>query len=228
MSSLSDTRFIVKNPNDTSKTYYFSVCSVVGDPCLGQSGSCKVDKSGQSTQIGSMNTDLRVDESGAIYLMYTGGSVCSIQKKTSTRIQFICINGEQKEGPVLIEDVGCETLIHFNTKLACPKNDVCKTKTPDGNDEIDLEVLINNQENYVAKVNETALPNEKDPVQYVLNVCRPLVSKYSLNCQGAACRTVIDPKTGKHEQEFVSLKKKIFFLAYKSSDLDILKFKKAF
>ncbi len=205
MSSLSGHRFSVTNENDTSKVYFFSICSAPGEPCMGQNtGACQFDKTkSQSTQMGIVNSELTILESGAIFLNYTSGSICDFHKKHSTRIQFICINGEQKEGPTLIEDKDCEILIHFNTKLACPKNDVCKTRSPDGNSEIDLEALINNQENYIAKVNETNLPNEKAPVQYVLNVCRPLVSRYSLNCQGAACKTIIDA-TGKHEEELVS------------------------
>lgn len=202
MGSLANTKFIANNPNDTSKSYYFSICSSVGEPCLESSGSCEVNRLGQSQKIGEMNENLHVDENGSIYLIYKNGAFCTQNLKKTTKIQFICINGNQKEGPVLIEDTNCEILIHFNTKLACPKNDVCKTKTPEEDDEIDLEALINNEDNYLAIVNETTLPNEKSPIQYIINVCRPLVSKYGLNCQGGACRSVV-AKDGKHEQEMV-------------------------
>lgn len=203
MTPLSSIHYTVNN-TDSTKVYHFSVCSSVNDPCLEGVGSCVVDsKTGQSTQIGKNNTDLKVDSSGQIYLQYNDGSRCDGNKKRTTRIQFICINGDQKEDRVLIEDTECETLIHFNTKYACPKNDYCKTRAPDGIGEINLEVLIKNHDNYVANINKTNFPNEKSNVRYILNVCRPLVSKYSLNCQGAACKTELQPN-GKHEFEIVS------------------------
>lgn len=200
-SSLSGIKYEAVNLNNTEEKIIFSVCSPADEPCMKQTGSCVVkNKNQQSTQAGLANNNLKLDKKSP-YLLYEDGAVCRKPgNKFSTRIDFICADDEKDEGPVAIED-GCAITIHFKTLLACGNIKNCITKTVD-DEEINLTPLIDFDGNYVATINEKALSNETSPVQYLLNVCRPLNSKYSLNCRGAAgaCRTVV-ARNGKHENE---------------------------
>lgn len=200
-SSLAGIKYEAINLNNTEEKIIFSVCSNVGEPCLEQTGSCVVKtKNQQSTKAGIANDNLKL-ESKNPYLLYEDGAVCLRPgNKFTTRIDFICADNAFDEQPVAVED-GCAITIQFKTLLACGNIKNCIAKTSD-DEEIDLSPLIDYDGNYVATVNETTLPKEKNPIQYLLNVCRPLNSKYSLNCRGAAgaCRTVIE-ENGKHESE---------------------------
>ena len=203
--SLAGISYNASNPNNTDEYINFGVCSSPGDPCMENSGSCLVKKSnGQSTQVGGLNKKLQLNPAGLPFLLYENGAVCKdINTKQSTLIDFICADDAQDEGAVLIEDKkdSCQYVIHFKTLLACPGTSVCKGNTFDGNGEVDLTRLIDFESNYIARINETTLPKETTPVEYHLNVCRPLNSKYSLNCHGGsgACRTV--KEDGKFEKE---------------------------
>ena len=200
-SSLAGIQYEAVNKNKSDEKIKFSICLDAGEPCMKNSGSCIV-KGDQSTSAGSVNADLMLGaENKNPYLVYKNGAVCKKVGQTfTTRIDFICADNSTDEESVVIED-GCDITIHFKTLLACDFIKNCIGKDRNG-EEIDLRPLIDFDGNYIATVNEKNLPNETGNVQYLLNVCRPLNSKYSLNCRGAsgACRTVID-KNGKHEQE---------------------------
>lgn len=203
--SLAGISYNASNPNNTEEYINFGICSSPGDPCMENSGSCLVKKSnGQSTQAGGMNKKLQLNAAGLPFILYENGAVCKdINTKQSTLIDFICADDVMDEGAVLIEDKkdSCQYVIHFKTLLACPGTSVCKGNTFDGNGEVDLTRLIDFDSNYIARINETTLPKETTPVEYHLNICRPLNSKYSLNCHGGsgACRTV--KENGKFEKE---------------------------
>lgn len=203
--TLAGTQFNGTRPNSTEEVFYFSICSNANDQCIGNAGSCIVkmnNKQIQSTPAGVANNKLLLNGKSP-YLLYENGSVCKrAGSKFSTRIDFICADNVNDEGPVLIEDDGCAIVIHFKTLLACINVRNCQAKIND-DEIIDLSPLIDYQGNYVATIdtNEKSLQNERSPVQYLLNVCRPLNSFYSLNCHGsaAACRSV--DVNGKHENE---------------------------
>lgn len=198
--SLMGTRYeAVKN--NSEETIKFAICSEAGEPCMKNAGSCVV-KGGQSTSAGRVNTDLKLGtDLKSPYLLYEDGAVCQkLGQKFTTRIDFICADNRTDEGAVAIED-GCAITIHFKTLLACDFIKSCVGKDSNG-EEVDLRPLIDFDGNYAATVDEKKLPKETGNVRYLLNICRPLNSKYSLNCHGTsgACRTVIE-KDGKHEQE---------------------------
>jgi insulin-like growth factor 2 receptor len=200
-SSLANVQYEAVNTNNTEEKILFSVCSPAKEPCLQNSGSCVVKtRNNQSTLAGLVNSELKLNGKNP-YLLYEGGASCKVTgSKLSTRIDFICADNATDEGAVAIED-GCAITIHFKTMLACEFIKNCVTKTSD-DQEIDLRPLIDFEGNYIATVNKETLPKEVAPVQYLLNVCRPLNSKYSLNCHGSAgaCRTEIETD-GKHERE---------------------------
>jgi hypothetical protein len=213
-SSLSGVEYSTMNPKMPNKTIYFSVCSPA-KMCEGNVGSCVMKTVSENerriTFAGNFNSTLQIDESKNLFLLYENGATCNANgKKFTTKIEFLIADNEDDEVSVLVED-DCEIVIQFKTLLANANMKNCIAKTPN-DEEIDLRALIDYEGNYVAKVNETALPNETSThnVQYLLNVCRPLNSRYSLNCHGntAACRTVIIDD--KHEKE-LSLGEKIIF-----------------
>lgn len=198
-SSLAGVQHTAENKNNTGEKVHFSICSAAKEPCMGTTGSCVV-KGSQSTGAGVANDELKLDRKNP-YLLYSDGAACKdFSKKRSTRIDFLCADNSHDEGAIVVED-GCDIVIQFKTLLACDYIKNCIATTTD-DQRLDLSPLIDYEGNYLATVNETKLPNEKSPVQYLLNVCRPLNSKYSLNCRGSAgaCRTVIEDD-GKHEKE---------------------------
>jgi insulin-like growth factor 2 receptor len=202
-SQLSGVQFEASISNKTDKKIVFSICSEAKDPCMKNTGSCLVKtKNNQSTQAGIVNNELKIDGKNP-YLLYESGAICEkIGQNYKTRIDFICADNLHDEGATVIED-GCNIVIQYRTLLACGYLKNCIAKKLNG-EEIDLSPLIDFDGNYEAKVNSKTLPKEaSDEIKYVLNICRPLNSFYSLNCRGTsgACRTVLDKKTGKHEKE---------------------------
>lgn len=200
---LANTQFEAINKNNSEEKIVFSVCSEANFPCMKKTGSCVVkNKNKQSTQAGVANDDLMLEKDGKNpYLLYEHGAICNKPgTQFSTRINFVCADSVKDEGAIAVED-GCEIVIELKTLLACTYIKNCVTKSLDDH-EIDLRPLIDYDGNYIATVNETSLPDELAPIQYLLNVCRPLNSIYSLNCRGSAgaCRTIIN-KDGKHENE---------------------------
>lgn len=196
-SSLSGTEYRAVHPNKTESSFYFSICKTAKyGTCGGNVGSCIVTErssGGNFTRqiqfAGNVNSTLQIDDSKNIFLKYENGAKCADGKRrSSTKIEFIIADDREDEEPVLVEE-GCDIVIHFKTLLANSNVKNCIVKTPN-DEEISLSALIDFRGNYVAKVNEKSLPNETN-VHYLLNVCRPLNSNYSLNCHGntAACRT---------------------------------------
>lgn len=204
-SSLMGAQFTAVHPNKTEKVIHFSICSPAKSPCEGNVGSCIVTTKEEqitTSYAGFFNSTLQIDESKNVFLLYKDGAKCNADgRKFSTKIEFLLADDKSDEVSVLIED-DCEIVLQMKTLLASDNAKTCIAKTAN-NEEIDLRPLINYDGNYLAKVNEKALPNETNAhnVQYLLNVCRPLNSKYSLNCHGntAACRTVM--VGDKHEEE---------------------------
>lgn len=205
-SALSGIQYRAIHPNKTERSIYFSICGAAKYPCEGSVGSCIVtDVNANQRQIqnaGNFNSSLQIDDSKNVFLKYENGAQCNAEgRKISTKIEFIIADDKQDEVSLIVED-DCDIVIHFKSLLANANVKNCIAKTAN-DEEINLSALIDYQGNYVAKVNEKALPNEtsEHKVQYLLNVCRPLNSKYSLNCHGntAVCRTLI--KGEKHEEE---------------------------
>ncbi|CRL07115.1 CLUMA_CG020112, isoform A [Clunio marinus] len=201
--SLAGIQYKATAENNTEDVIYFSICTPSKEPCLKESGSCVVTNKNQlRTLAGHFNDHLMLDGKNP-YLLYEGGEICQRQGQTfTTRIDFICSNDGMltaENTAIVIED-GCSIVIHFKTVLACGFIKNCIVKSND-DQEIDLSPLINYEGNYEATVDEKKFPNEIAPVHYLLNVCRPLNSKYTLNCHGSAgaCRTV--EKEGRHEEE---------------------------
>lgn len=202
-SPLSGVQYEAINRNNTEEKIIFSICSQAEEPCIKKMGSCVVkEKNQQSAQTGIANDNLMLEKDGKNpYLLYENGAACKkLGYQFTTRINFICADSVKDEEAIVVED-GCNIVIDFKTLLACNYIRSCVTKSSD-DEEIDLRPLIDYDGNYIATVNEKALPNEVAPVQYLINVCRPLNSMYSLNCRGSAgaCRTVIE-KDGKHGSE---------------------------
>lgn len=198
-SSFVGLQYKIPHSNKTDEFMHFALCSPAtecGNPAW---GSCivKTTKDGnrQTTSIGNFKTKLQIEKKSP-FLKYENGGKCNSKgEQFSTRIEFILADNEEDEHVVLIEDK-CEIVLHFKTLLVNQNVKNCIVK--DQNDvEIDLRPLIDFNENYEA----TKATNESSDVHYYLNICRPLNSKYSLNCHGntAACRTVI--KDDKHERE---------------------------
>lgn len=204
-STLAGIQYVATNQNNTEDKVIFSICSNANDPCGKNTGSCIVKrKSNQTIQAGIANSHLMYEEYGSHpYLIYKSGEPCKKRKnggQYTTRINFICADNSTDEA-FLVED-DCDIVIDFKTPVACDYHKNCVAKSEVDGAEIDLRRLIKYDGNYLPRVNERILPGETYPVQYLLNVCRPLNSKYSLNCGGTAgaCRTVIG-KDGKHTEE---------------------------
>lgn len=202
---LSGVQLEAVSPKKPDEKVIFSICSAAKAPCLERSGSC-ISKTKnnqiQTTESGIVNSELKFDGKNP-YLLYESGAICEkMGQNYKTRIDFVCADNLQDEGATLIED-GCTVVIQYKTLLACGYLKNCVAKKLNG-EEIDLSSLIDYEGNYEAKVNSKTLPKEaSDEIKYVMNICRPLNSIYSLNCRGTsgACRTVLDEKTGKHEEE---------------------------
>lgn len=222
--SLAGTQFEAVNKNNSEEKILFSICSEAKQPCIQGAGSCILKtRNNSTTQAGVSNSNLKM-EGNNVYLKYESGSICQKQGQYySTKIYFICADDAQDEGAVAIED-GCDIVIHYKTLLACTKQKFCRAQRMDGR-QFDLSPLIDYDGNYVATVNKDNLPKEaSEQIQYVLNVCRPLNSIYSLNCRGSsgACRTILD-KNGKHENE-MSLGHSDFILQATRDDKVIMKY----
>lgn len=204
-SSLAGVQYEAAHPNKTDEKIFFSICSPSKECGDGKWGGCIVKNGAngnkQTTTVGNFNRKLQVENKN-VFLKYEDGARCGSTPgmKYSTKIEFNVADDEKDEVTVLVED-NCEIVIHFKTLLANQNVKNCVVK--DRNDqEIDLRPLINFEGNYEAKINETSLPSEASSnATYLLNVCRPINSFYSLNCHGntGACRTVM--KNGKHEDE---------------------------
>lgn len=205
-STLIGTQYKAVYPNKTDNgDIYFSICSPSKECGDNKWGSCiiKTSEGGskQTTNAGNFNTTLQMENKN-LFLKYEGGSKCKTNGQLfSTTIEFIVADDAKDEVAVLVED-DCQIVLQFKTLLASQNVKNCVVKD-DNDNEINLQPLIDFNSNYIATVNEKALPNETSAqnVQYLMNVCRPLNSIYSLNCHGntASCRTVI--KENKHEEE---------------------------
>lgn len=76
--------------------------------------------------MGVISDNLRLSEKGgAPYLLYESGSACDLNRKWTTKIEFICQTDKLTAGPQIIEDTNCTIIIQFVTKAVCQK-DVCR------------------------------------------------------------------------------------------------------
>lgn len=202
-SSLANVQYSVVHPNKTDEIVYFSICSKSKECGDGEWGSCivKMSKelsgSKQVTNAGNFNSKLQLENKN-VFLKYDGSRCNAEGKRYSTKIEFSVADDQQDESAVLIED-DCDIVIHFKTLLANHNVKNCVVKDRD-DVEMDLRPLINYEGNYLATVNVKNLPKETHST-YLLNVCRPLNSFYSLNCHGntGACKSIVSD--GKHEEE---------------------------
>lgn len=197
-STLVGLQYSIPRSNKSNEVIHFSLCSPAKECDNENWGSCiiKTDENGvrQTTNTGDFNTKLQIDSKN-VFLKYDGPKCNGKGDLFSTRIEFIVADEPKDEEVVLIEDK-CEIVLHLKTLLVNQnvKNCVAKNR----NDvEFDLRPLIDYNGNYEATIDT----KESTDARYFINVCRPLNSKYSLDCHGnsAACRTVI--KDGKHEEE---------------------------
>ncbi|KAI8130895.1 Cation-independent mannose-6-phosphate receptor [Lucilia cuprina] len=210
MSSLMDKPFKLQQDN---QNYIFSVCSSAGSPCMENDGACLFNN--QSNGLGMFNTNLRINQTGAPYLLYENGVICTDKENTkwSTKIEFVCANKTSNSmGPKIIENSHCQLLIHYETDLACQEQIDCKAKVYVEHSEdvadmelIDLTPLINTVDNYEAEIDSNTITAQQvtKSTKFFLNVCRPLVPKNGLGCKGgtAVCMGKIDSNTGKLEEE---------------------------
>ncbi|XP_072743361.1 cation-independent mannose-6-phosphate receptor isoform X2 [Anoplolepis gracilipes] len=176
LQSLMNTDFTVINTNGI--TYKFRVCGAVTDNACGTgTGICN---SKDSTSLGRANTNLTWQQGGP-YLNYTNGNLCENGMHHYTVIGFFCGSEGSFNQPLLMEDYPCQTVIHWNTHLACEKRIKCATNN---DDEINLTPLIQSKNNYIVKANDT---------EFHINICRPLVPTRGLTCAhgSAACKVSV-------------------------------------
>lgn len=191
---------IPRSNKSNNEMIHFSLCSPAKECDNENWGSCiiKTDENGvrQTTNIGDFNTKLQIDSKN-VFLKYDGPKCNGKGDLFSTRIEFMVADEAKDEEVVLIEDK-CEIVLHLKTLLVNQnvKNCVVKNRY---DAEFDLRPLIDYNGNYEATIDKDT--KESTDARYFINVCRPLNSKYSLDCHGnsAACRTVV--KDGKHEEE---------------------------
>ncbi|CAG9806497.1 unnamed protein product [Chironomus riparius] len=197
-SSLVGLQYSIPRSNKSNEVIHFSLCSPAKE-CVDENwGSCiiRTDENGnkQTTNIGFLNSKLQIDSKN-VFLKYDGSKCNGKGDLFSTRIEFIVADEPKDEEVVLIEDK-CEIVLHLKTLLVNQNVKNCVVKNRH-DVEFDLRPLIDYNGNYEATIDT----KESIDARYFINVCRPLNSKYSLDCHGnsAACRTVV--KDGKHEEE---------------------------
>lgn len=197
LSSLSG---ITYNVTQQNSTYSFAICDTPKEQCIGDAGSCRTH-GGSVASLGITSKHLYFNETGSPYLIYESGSACkSLDEKWSTKIEFICAS-EGTIGPKVIENTGCMLIIQFVTSLACPENQISCEATNSDNTKISLGPLKSATHNYRALINDTLKATEGAPIEYYINVCRPLVPQYGLSCPGgsAACRAIRGNSTPEQE-----------------------------
>lgn len=187
MSKHAGKQYEIRSKNDT---YVFGICESSKRPCLDNVGACRTTN-GQSTSLGIANDNLQLKDKaiGTPFLQYKSGSACVKSDTTVgtrlTTIEFICLTDGMSAEPQVIEEYGCEIIIHFPTKAACqsPVSSLsrllsvdllivtgewfffqvqCKTYDYESGREIDLTPLINSSGNYRALVSEKLLQDVKE------------------------------------------------------------------
>lgn len=189
MSELSGKQYKLKNGDDT---FAISICELPASAtriCAGQAGACKTTN-GQMTSQGVINDNMQLKDAaiGTPFLQYKDGGAC-VKKDGSpgtrlTTIEFICHTDGMADEPQIVEDYGCEIIIHFPTKKACQSpvsgrdrlqgraysNDrilftlfqvQCKTYDYESGREFDVTPLIKTSGNYHALINEKLLQDSK-------------------------------------------------------------------
>lgn len=211
-----DMRSLMNKPitlEQYNQKYIFSICSPAGQPCMENDGACLFNQ--QSDGLGKFNTNLRLNQTGTPYLLYENGVICNDKGTTtkgSTKIEFVCAGKGGSSGPKIIENSNCQLLIHYQTELACQEQIECKAKVYIEHSEdvtdmevIDLTPLISTTENYEAEIDRTSITEQQvsKTTKFFLNVCRPLVPKYSIGCPGgtAVCMGNMNSSTSKLEEE---------------------------
>ncbi|XP_017465603.1 PREDICTED: cation-independent mannose-6-phosphate receptor [Rhagoletis zephyria] len=216
-----------------SKNYTFGICSGAGQPCLENDGACLMEGTQTTTlgQINSqlrfnhsgspylLYTDgAQCDDQTkwSTKIEFVCANNATKDNKTmdssgtssgnSTKAGDIAMNAK------IIENKNCQLLIHVQTPLACQEQINCKVKvyvdhSEDGTGEewVDLTPLISATDNYEAKINTASITEQQVPksTKFFLNVCRPLVPKFGLGCQGgsAACMARVDSSSSTPEEE---------------------------
>ncbi|XP_023172592.2 cation-independent mannose-6-phosphate receptor isoform X2 [Drosophila hydei] len=200
------------------KTYNVAVCAGAGTPCLANGGAC-YEENGVTYALGNFNGHLRFNQSGSPYLLYEDGVKCeNDNRRWSTKIEFVCASNATKDSVDavhIIEDSNCQLLIQYWTPLACLEQIRCTEKIYVDNSEdgtggggyelFDITPLINNNDNYEARVELPASQQQQlaKNTKFFLNVCRPLVPKYQLGCAGgsAVCMAKMSA-AGAAEEEY--------------------------
>ncbi|CAL1684751.1 unnamed protein product [Lasius platythorax] len=176
LQSLMNRDFTVVNTSGIK--YKFRVCGALTDnACRIETGICN---SKYNTSLGQANTNL-IWQQGGPYLNYTNGDLCENGMHHYTVIGFFCGPEGSSNQPLLMEEYPCQTVIHWNTDLACEKRIKCTTNN---DDEINLNPLIQSTNNYIVRANGT---------EFHINICRPLVPTRGLTCAhgSAACKVSV-------------------------------------
>lgn len=128
-------------------------------------GAC-YEENGVTYALGNFNGHLRFNQSGSPYLLYEDGVKCeNDNRRWSTKIEFVCASNATKDSVDavhIIEDSNCQLLIQYWTPLACLEQIRCTEKIYVDNSEdgtggggyelFDITPLINNNDNYEARV----------------------------------------------------------------------------
>lgn len=209
--------------NENHDDYQFSVCkAIIDSPCTQGSGNflffvliinlynnnysfltsrlgvCKTFYQTEWKKSGGIaNSDLLWSPRMGLYLNYSGGDQCAVDRYKYTLIELVCADNNTVD---IIEN-HCSTTIKFLTSMACPK--ICSSFR-----HTQFDNLMDSAVGYKIMSNDTV---------YTFNLCVSIDQMEYFNCvRGGAGICKITRKDNQTAIEIVSVnnKRKLFFFSY--------------
>lgn len=181
-----------KHPISRNVYLRYNFCGILKTPCNSfvNASACLVANNKEfvlgniNKKVNSFNGQLSMDLVGD----YCGDS----SKNMSLRIDFFCNYNALNEGSetnvAVIQDM-CSYVLNVSAPSACGSNKIVPCNVRDENFAYDLTPLMLSNKNYVVK-------DRKNSVEYILNVCRPVVTLPTSLCrmnQASCIRKLLEP-----------------------------------